>query len=460
MKYQERTGELTENEKKILGNLHEIVTWFEDYEATCFDLDIDIVDKDPELAKYFKDFYKEFANFKEPSETQKVETEAKDSDIVFLGDHHNLRRNQEFSAEFIEKVLRSQPSQAVLALEFISPKHQKTIDEFMSGQIDEELFLKKSHFLEWGDLEHWPGYRKILEAAKKLGVKVYGIRFEAEKGEQDLEDRFFAEKLAAISEKHPQAKLLIHIGNAHLASSHLPKALSQTGQFQNKKSVAILQNIRPLYFSALKRYKNFQIPKIVKVKDGTYNFITAPLITEVVSDIENLKQFMGEAEGEEDIWADVMGAEIITRLRKMLDIGTDNKVIDSKDYPPSFFFPVFYSEKEGIARLKQLKGKMLDDIHRQYLKTLEEKGCVYIPKVGKNFKNCLVVKRFRLKRIIEELAKFVVDAKGEKGDISALQYFCSKLFIPERQPENPAEEKGEKIFTDFLNGKKPPLPHQ
>ncbi len=463
MKYQERTGELRENEKKVLENLRETIKWFEDYEATSFGLDENIADKNLELVKYLKDFREEFANFEEPSEAQKVETEAKKSDIVFLGDHHNLRRNQEFSAEFIEKVAQSQPSQAVLALEFISPKYQETIEEFMSGQIDEELFLRKVHFSEWGNLEHWPGYKKMLETAQKFGIKVYGIRFVAENDEQDLEDKFFAEKLVAISEKHPQAKLFVHIGNAHLASGHLPKVLSQIDQFRNKKSVAILQNIRPLYFSALERYKNFQIPKVLKVKDGTYNFITAPLITEVISDIENLKQFMGQTEGEEDVWADVMGTEIVTRLRKMIGVSTDEKVVDSKDYPPSIFFPSFYSEADSKILLKQLKEKLPTDVYEQYLKTLEEKGCVYIPRVGKNskstrLKNCLIVKRFRLKRIIEELAKFVIDAKGEKGDISALQYFCSKLFIPERQPENTTEEKGEKLFIDFLNGKQPPLP--
>ncbi|MBI2057685.1 MAG: ChaN family lipoprotein [Candidatus Yanofskybacteria bacterium] len=460
-KPQERVGELKANEKKILDNLLETIKWFENYEATCFGLDENVADKDPELEKYLKDFYKEFRNFEQPAEAQKVEAEARNSDIVFLGDRHNLRRNQEFSAEFIERAAQPQSGQAVLALEFISPKHQKAIEEFMSGQIDEELFLKRSHFLEWGDMEHWPGYKKILETAKKLGIKVYGIKFQAESGEQDLEDKFFAEKIAAIAEKHPQAKLFVHIGDAHLSGNHLPKALSQIDRFRNKKSTTVLQNIRPLYFSALRRYENFQIPKILKIKSRTYNFITAPLITEIVSDIENLKQFAGKTEGEIDIWSDVMGAEIVAGIRRILGIKITEKV-EGLNLPPSDFYPSFYSEEEFETLLEKSPKSLPKEIREQYTKTLEEKGCVYIPKVESRGKiissNSLIIKRFRLKRIIEELAKFVIDPKGEKGDISNLQYFCSKLFIPERRPEGKKEEAGEKVFLDFLAGKQPALP--
>ncbi|MBI2676736.1 MAG: ChaN family lipoprotein [Candidatus Yanofskybacteria bacterium] len=452
-KPQERVGELRENEKKILDNLLEITKWFEDYEATCFGLDKNVADKNPKLEKYLKDFYKEFRNFEQPAEAQKVEAEARNSDIVFLGDRHNLRKNQEFSAEFIEKVVKPQSGQAVLALEFISPKHQKAVEEFMSDKIDEESFLKRSHFLEWSDLEHWPGYKKILETAKKLGIKIYGIKFQAESGEQDLEDKFFVEKIAAIAEKHPQAKLFVHIGDAHLAGSHLPKALSQIDRFRNKKSTTVLQNIRPLYFSALERYENFRIPKVLKIKGGTYNFFTAPLITEVVSDIENLKQFAGETEGEIDIWSDVLGVEIVSRLRKITGIGTDERIVDSKDLSPSLFSPSFYLEQDSEVVAKQLKEEAPAGAYSRYLKTLEEKGCAYVP-----FSNSLVIRKFRLKRIIEELAKFVIDPKGEKGDISSLQYFCSKLFIPERRPEDEKEEVGEKVFLDFLAGKQPSLP--
>ena len=460
-KPQERVGELRENEKKILENLRKVIKRLADYEAECFGLDKNIVDRNANLAAYLKDFNEEFAGFEEPAEDQDVEVEGQKADVVLLGDHHNLRRNQEFSAKFIEKLMQSRPGPAVLAVEFISPKHQKALEEFLSGQIDEETFLKKVRFLAWGDLEHWGGYKAILETAKKLGIKVYGIKFTAENDEQELGDDFFAKKLADISSKHPQAKIFVHIGNAHLASGHLPEALSQTDGLQDKKKVTVLQNVRPLYFSALEKYKNFQIPKVLKVKDGVYNFITAPLITEVVSDIENLKQLIGEVE-EEDIWSDILATEIVARLRKMLDQEVKEQVVDSKDYPPSLFSPSFYSEKNSKILLKQLKENLPAKVYDQYLKTLEEKGCVYIPKVEVKGKmvssNSLIIKRFRLKKIIEELAKFVIDPKDEKGDISDLQYFCSKLFIPERQPESKADEAGEKVFLDYLAGKQPSLP--
>lgn len=460
-KYQERTGELTENEKLVLDNLRGTVKWLEDYRVKRFGIDENMASRNADLGRYFQNFHSEFESFEKPSEEQEILAEAKKAEIIFLGDYHNLRKSQEFAAEFLGKTQKNLSEPAVLAVEFVSPKNQKILDEFMAGVTSEDDFFRKIHFSDWDDPEHQVGYKKLLETARRLGIKVYGIKFSAKGKLQKERDLVFAESLQRIRTKNPKAKVFVHIGDVHLASAHLPETLSRLPEFKQQKTLKILQNVKSLYFSALKKYQDFEVPKAVKIKEGAYNFFTAPIITELVSDIENLKFLRGDAEGE-DIWSDGLAPEIIARLRGILGIKIMEKI--AKGVPPSYFFPSFYSEEESVGALAELKEELPEDVFRQYMKTLNEKGCVFIPRAGSDPKkgflsNRVIIKRFRLKRIIEELAKFVIDPKGEKGDISALQYFCSKLFIPERQPEDLKEVAGEKIFRDFLRGKSPTLPH-
>ncbi len=447
-KVQERRGELKENEERVLENVQGVVDWLDRYREELYGLEKNTTNKNAELAGYFSDFDEEFSKFERPAEESEIVNEARKSEIVFLGDYHNLRKSQEVSAEIFTEIASSSPNQPVLVVEFVASKDQKILDDFLAGQMEEEVFLKKVHFLGWDNTEHWPGYQKLLGAAKKFSAKVYGIRPAGKKQfrNQKEKDDSWAASLADIAQKNPKSRLFVHVGDVHLASAHLPGSLSEVDLLKNKRSVRVFQNLPQIYFSALRKYQDFQIPRALKVKNGVYNIFTAPIITKVVSDIENL-EFL-ERETELEVWSDGLGREVVKRLCRILGIKEPAEGEEDPGYIPESSvagFPVFYFGKESNSLEKRLSEKSLA--------TLKEKGCVY------DFsQNAVLIRRFRLKRVVEELAKFAVGPKGEKGDISALQYFCSKLFVPERRPENTTEQRGEKIFVDFLNGKQPTFP--
>ena len=452
---QERRGELKENEKRVLENVRGVVGWLDQYREKLYGLDKNTADRNSELAGYFSDFDKEFLRFDRPAEKTEIVNEARKSEIVFLGDYHNLRKSQEVAAEIFAEVASSSPNRPVLAVEFVASKDQKILDDFLGGRTEEEVFLKKTHFLGWDNAEHWQGYRKLLEAAKKLGAKVYGVRPAGKKQPrtQKEKDEFWAASLADISQKNPKSRLFVHVGDMHLASTHLPESLSEIESLKNKRAVRVFQNLPQMYFSALRKYQNFQIPRALKIKNGAYNLFTAPAITKAISDIEYLQQFHGGGIEDEDILSEGLGLEIAKRIRDFLGIKGD-----FKDEP----FPVFYYEEEGENFLQSLKNKIPSEKFEEYAKTLEQKGAVFVPVLRQNgeivFSNTIIVKSFRLKRIIEELARYVASSEDSGQVPYPIQYFCSKLFIPERRPESKEEEKGEKIFTDFLNGKQPSLP--
>ena len=169
---------MTKNGKKVLGNLEEMVGWLEDYQKKTFGVSGDWTGGDRDLSDYFSDFYQEFNGFERSSDEAELLDEIHRSQIVFISDFNNLRQSQKFTAELISKFSGSGSCRRSLAVEFISPGHQKVLNAYQSGKIGQKVFLKKINFKSWNDPRHWEGYRKILLAARKNNIKVFGIKTE------------------------------------------------------------------------------------------------------------------------------------------------------------------------------------------------------------------------------------------------------------------------------------------
>ncbi len=387
---------MTENEKKVLANVMGLAQWLEDYEEKNFGVSGDLTGENRDLAEYFFDFHREFDNFERAAEEAELLAEIKKSSVIFLGDFHNLRQSQKVAAELLEKIASQDSSSKTLAVEFVSSGNQRSLDQYQSGKLSEKLFLKKVHFKDWNDLHHWEGYKKVLAVAKKKGLKVFGIRI-CQKGLSQTErDQLLAQELRVVSGLSPTDKLIVQIGDAHLAPNHLPEKMRKLPEFEDKRMTwVIIENLSQVYFSALCRCDNFHLSPILKIKEGVYQVQPAPLLTQLLSNIEYLKYASGDDEAE-NIW--VEGDLILEIFRRWAELS-------KLTFDPN----------------------RLPDFH-------------------------IVVKTFRLKKVLEELARAVF------GGSESFLYFCSKFFIPERQPENETEQAGEKMFLDFLKGKKPVIP--
>jgi len=386
---------LTKNGKKVLNNIEGMARWLEDYQKRTFGVSGDWTGGDPDLSDYFFDFHSEFSDFERTSGETELLNEIRKSSLIFIGDFHNLRQSQKFTAELIEKITQDDRSGKILAVEFLSPGDQKAIDEYQSGRISEETFLKKVDFKSWNDPRHWQGYRKVLSAARKNGIKVFGIKTGRAKNQAER-DLLFALNLKNIAVFYPDDKIIINIGDAHLAENHLPAKMLALPEFHDRRMIRVLKNLPKIYFSALRRYENFRLPKILKIKNEVYHVMIAPMITQLLSNIENLEYRTG-ADKAEGVWTEGdLIMEIFQCWADLLKIKFD---LDK--------LPEFHIENE---------------------------------------------KKFRLKKVLEELAGSVF------GGPESFRYFCSKLFIPERRPENVVERAGEKMFLDFLRGKQPVIP--
>ncbi len=455
--FQERTKPLTENEQCILNNLTETAAWFNKSLK-----EIDNRRASPDLAKYLREFESVPPIIERPVEEKEIIESAINSDLVFLGDYHHLSKSQDFVAKTIEKIAQAPARPSILAIEFVEclKSGQKALDDYMSGKIGEEEFLKRIKFKSWDNPEHWPAYRHILESAKRSGVKVYGLNTNRKEKSLVRTDEILAENLRGVANKNPDSRIMVHVGEDHLSEDHLPRELSLLDEFNQKKSTTIFQNLSPVYFDALRKYKDFHIPKSFKLKSQghpVYNLITAPLITELVANMEYLQLNEGYADQVEFLTADTSYA-LVERIVNVLGL---KRREDKYDSVP----PAYSSESEVERELQNFKKVRA---FRPYFKILNQKGSVYMPgsKDGKH-SPVLIIRRFRLKKVLEELAKFISNPEKKVEDfaqllpteqkkLQAFQYLCSKVFIPERNPssESEEEEAGEKMFKDFLAGKK------
>ncbi|TSC73998.1 MAG: Uncharacterized protein G01um101444_406 [Parcubacteria group bacterium Gr01-1014_44] len=383
----------------VLANVEGMAKWLEDYQEKSFGLNRDLTGESGGLAEYFSDFHQEFHDFQRAASETELLADIKKSPVVFLGDFHNLRQSQKFAAELIEKLSFRDASFKVLAVEFVAPDQQRTLDAYQSGRMSEKTFLKKINFKDWNNFDHWNGYKAVLAMANKHHLKVFGIRVPSWDGDQDHKDKLLARNLEIIATIFPSDKMIIHIGDAHLAQSHLPEKMRVLSQFARKRTVTVLGNIPEVYFSALRKFKNFNLPNTLRIKDGVYHVMTAPVLTHLLSNIEYLEYAIGK-NGAGNIWEEYdLTVEIVRRWAVLLEFKFDPQRL------PEF-------------------------------------------NIG-NFKE------FRLKKVLEEMARSVFGlSDGEERFL----YFCSKLFIPERRPVNVTELAGENMFYDFLQGRKPVIP--
>lgn len=463
--FQERTEPLTPNERLILENLTKVIKWFDALTKELHDSEAG-----PDLAHYARQFENGLAAIERPAQETEIVASAANADIVFLGDYHYLSKSQDFAAETIEKIAQASPRSSVLAVEFVehTESGQRALDEYMSGKIGEEEFLKRIKFESWGMREHWPAYRHILESAQKWGVKVYGINTNRKEKNLARTDKMLAENIKHIAVQNPDSIMMIHIGEDHVSEDHLPREMSSLDAFGEKKYMAVLQNLSSVYFAALKKYKDFYIPPSVKLHSRSYpvyHVMTAPLLTKLVANIEYLqsKERPRSKEGDDEP-VEFLSTDAVYMLAKsMADVvGLKQRKDEYVMVPPT------YSSEFEIRR--QLYNLRKRPIFEPYIKILEEKGSVYVPgsKDGKH-SPALIIQRFRLKRFLEELATFALNPDGtveefarlspaQREKLQVFQYVCSKIFIPERTAADETEKKGDGIFGKFLAGKQIEIP--
>ena len=134
--------------------------------------DIGELDASPSR-KYIEEFNREFQTFEAVSTPEAILQDARNANLIWIGDYHALTKSQIYAAEFVRKLSADNRS-IVLAVEPIFSRSQKILDRWLAGKISEHEFLDRIHYKEeWGC--DWDGYKTIFETARDMHIPVYGI---------------------------------------------------------------------------------------------------------------------------------------------------------------------------------------------------------------------------------------------------------------------------------------------
>jgi uncharacterized iron-regulated protein len=207
-------------------------------------------DRNSGQRRYIREFHDEFKFFEEIASLDDLTIACYKADIVYIGDYHALPDSQRFAAWLLRDIA-SRSREVVLCMEMVYGRSQRSLDRFMKNEISEADFLKAIRYdLEWG--YDWDAFRSVFEVAREYDISVFGIDCMPRTGFRFIRkrDAYAAARVADIIERRPHAKVVLLIGESHLARHHLPGKVTANLKRKGieKRGVLVLQNLEEIYW--------------------------------------------------------------------------------------------------------------------------------------------------------------------------------------------------------------------
>ena len=409
---------------------------------------IGLVDKNARRT-YIRDFNKDFASFQERASYDDLIVRGFRSDIIYIGDYHALDRCQEFAARFLADMIQ-RASGVVLGVEMIYGRQQHILDEWLAHHIeDAELLRRLRYDQEWG--YHWASYRKVLETARSAGVPVVGLDREPRTGFRLIRrrDTYAAGRIADVFAGKPGTKMVVLVGESHLARRHLPgrvvRALAD--RQLEKRSLIIVQNIDALYWQRAE--EGLDDAEVVRLDTNRYCVFNSTPLAKYEAYRRVLEQWR-DAGGDDEVDLAPTVHSMIETILRFLRLDGDRLLFTSQDGTrqalPDLLPEVYAGEMVEFIDGMMARHGLDEDSREQILGHLERAGSCYVPRI-----NAIFVGTFDLTHAGEEASHFVNFAlRGEiyaawdgqerpahhrfYGAVldEAIGYFGSKLIDPAR----------------------------
>src|SRR6266480_2997273 len=231
--------------------------------------DIGQIDSSPSR-KYIQEFSREFQTLQNVCDPKDILEEARQANLIWIGDYHALGQSQIYAAGFIHE-LAEKKNNLLIAVEPVFARNQEVLDRWMNRKISEQEFLDAIHYDEdWGC--DWKGYQTIFTTARELKIPIYGVDCHPRNDMRSIgrRDLGVARRIGRLMEKNPEYTVVVIFGESHLASNHLPgrvhTILSRKGLAP--RELTVLQNVDTIYWDL--QEQGIGDANAVKVIDGTY----------------------------------------------------------------------------------------------------------------------------------------------------------------------------------------------
>jgi uncharacterized iron-regulated protein len=405
---------------------------------------------DPNISRrYIRDFTTEFRRYTDLSSWDDLVLSCYKADLVYVGDYHALPSSQAFASRLLGEIA-SRSRKVILAVEMVYGRNQTLLDRWMAGRMSDEEFKRRIRYdLEWG--YDWAGFRRIFEAARAYGVKVLGIDCPPRNGLRHIHkrDRYAATRLADVFERNPGAKVMVVIGESHLATGHLPTEVRSALQHRNleRRSVRVLQNLEEVYWQLVEAGEEHR--DVVSMGPGTWCVFNASPIAKYESYRQTIHRWKAESADEEELDLTPTIHHMIDTILKFLSIDKYRHCLRRDGHCTEFlvdWYPEVYSHLDAATFRRVVSSNGFSRVEAAEIRRqMDRTGSCYVPRI-----NSIFIGQFSLVHGGEEAAHFVNQAlKGEvfppdgrrraRADLfyravleEALGFFGSKLIDPSR----------------------------
>ena len=371
---------------------------------------------------YIRAFHREFSGPGSSSSFDDLVVACFKADLVYVGDFHALPSSQRFAARLLREIAR-RSRRSVLAVEMVFGRHQRILDQWLQGLLSEPEFLKRIRYeQDWG--YNWESFREIFAVARENSIPTFGIDCSPRNGMRYVRerDRYMASRIADIFARSPEAKVIVMVGESHLATPHLPAAVREALARVNmeRRSVRVLQNLEETWWDLVSQGQEHS--DTVEVGRNVYCVFNSSPIEKYEAWRRTLDRW--NQDRPEDVDPDLTPTvhNMIDTILKFLGVSKYGRAVtEPREEPPVRAggryivddYPEVYSAAELPALKRLLRKQKISRSEITHITAhVGRNGSCYIPAI-----NAVYVGTFNLIHAGEEAAHFVNHAL--RGDIAA-----------------------------------------
>ncbi|MBI1910274.1 MAG: ChaN family lipoprotein [Deltaproteobacteria bacterium] len=380
--------------------------------------------------KYEREYKRRVNRYQAVADIDELVNSILDADVIYVGDYHTNKQSQRTLLRLL-KLIVDKAGPLGIGLELVQKRHQKVLDEYLQGGLDEETFLRKIQFRKYWYFDLWENFKPIFDFACFHKIPVFGIEWCPSIGcslkRRDIES---AKIINRCLQKNPKMKTVIFVGDHHIAPGHLPQevVLLLRKRHLEKKSLIIYQNSEAIYWK-LAHQKLEDKVEIVKIDEKSYCILNTPPIVWQQTYLNWLEQEGGEID-----YADAKSnfLELIKRVAGFLEIPVSQKVEDIEIFTSgdlSFLEKLEEEETMGRKELRRIKKQILAS--ESYF--IPEKKIVYLANLSINHASEEATHYLRILTAGPEFPRKMVDAFYANTLHEALGFFGSKIINHKRK---------------------------
>ena len=344
--------------------------------------------------KYIQEFQDEFRTFESVCENAEIVESAARSNVVWVGDYHTLGRCQAYAAGLLEQLAQRKSGRVALGVEVVFAHQQRILDRWMAGSISDREFLAQIRYAQqWGC--DWASYKVLFDAARNLGIPVYGLDSSPRCDMRRIHrrDQAIARRVSRLIEDDPSRTVVVVFGESHLASAHLPRRVSAALEKTATRceQLLVLQNVDAVYW-ALQR-KGREAVRSVRIQPRQYCVFNATPMEKYESFRQHLLRCVDEDEGPSD-WTRF----VHTLIDVFFEFFEIDKQPDLMDYLPNVYSQISMSRVSGFLNRQEMPTARV----ALALEAIQTQGASYVPEL-----NSLFIEELRLDYTAEEAARFV-----------------------------------------------------